>query len=96
MPINEWNKPNYWLSVMILTGNVRPLDVMEILEDDNIETRPVWKPMHLQPFFCGFDYIGDKTSEYLFENGVCLPSDTKMTDDDLDRITKIIRSLWKK
>ncbi len=95
MPINEWNKPNYWLSVMTLTGKIRPLQVIEALENENIESRPVWKPMHMQPFFAKYDYIGGKTSEILFENGVCLPSDTKMTDSDLERITKVIRSLWK-
>jgi dTDP-4-amino-4,6-dideoxygalactose transaminase len=95
MPVNDWNKPNFWLSVLTLSGEVRPLQVMEALEADNIESRPVWKPMHMQPFFAKYDYIGGRISEYLFENGVCLPSDTKMTDDDLERITKVIRSLWK-
>lgn len=95
MPVNDWNEPNFWLSVLTLSGEVRPLQVMEALEADNIESRPVWKPMHMQPFFAKYDYIGGRTSEYLFENGICLPSDTKMTDDDLERITKVIRSLWK-
>lgn len=95
MPINDWNEPNYWLSVMTLKGSVRPLDVMEALEAENIESRPVWKPMHMQPFFAKYDYIGGEVSEKLFENGVCLPSDTKMTDEDLERICGIIKSLWK-
>ena len=94
MPINGWNEPNYWLSVMTLSKKVRPLDVIEALEADNIESRPVWKPMHLQPFFAEYDYIGGDVSEKLFENGVCLPSDTKMTDGDLDRICGIIKGLW--
>lgn len=95
MPINDWNEPNYWLSVMTLSGSVRPLDVMEALEKENIESRPVWKPMHMQPFFAEYDYVGGDVSEKLFENGVCLPSDTKMTDEDLERICVIIKSLWK-
>lgn len=95
MPINDWNEPNYWLSVLTLKGKVRPLDVMEVLEQENIESRPVWKPMHMQPFFAEYDYIGGDVSEKLFENGVCLPSDTKMTDEDLERICLIIKSLWK-
>lgn len=95
MPINDWNEPNYWLSVMTLKGKVRPLDVMEALEKENIESRPVWKPMHMQPFFAEYDYVGSEVSEKLFENGVCLPSDTKMTDEDLERICRIIKSLWK-
>ena len=95
MPINDWNEPNYWLSVMTLSGKVRPLDVMEALEKENIESRPVWKPMHMQPFFAEYDYVGGDVSEKLFENGVCLPSDTKMTDENLERICGIIKSLWK-
>jgi dTDP-4-amino-4,6-dideoxygalactose transaminase len=96
MPINDWNEPNYWLSVMTLSSPVRPLDVMEALEKENIESRPVWKPMHMQPFFAEYDYIGGRVSEELFENGVCLPSDTKMTDQDLKRICSIIKGLWSK
>lgn len=95
MPINDWNEPNYWLSVMTLNGKVKPLDVMEALEKENIESRPVWKPMHMQPFFAEYDYVGTDVSEKLFENGVCLPSDTKMTDADLERICSIIKELWK-
>ena len=96
MPINDWNEPNYWLSVMTLKSSIRPLDVMETLEKENIESRPVWKPMHMQPFFAEYDYIGGDVSKNLFENGVCLPSDTKMTDEDLKRICGIIKRLWSK
>lgn len=95
MPVNEWNEPNFWLSCIKLTGKVRPLDVIEALEKENIESRPLWKPMHLQPFYANCDYIGQGFSETLFENGLCLPSDTKMTDDDLARVVKTIRRLWK-
>ena len=94
MPINDWNEPNYWLSVIILKGKIRPLDIMDALEQENIESRPVWKPMHMQPFFKEFDYIGGNVSEKLFENGVCLPSDTKMTDINLAKICEIIKGLW--
>lgn len=94
MPSNEWNEPNYWLSTIILSGKVRPIDVIEALEKENIESRPIWKPMHMQPYFKEYDYIGSDVSEKLFENGVCLPSDTKMTEEDLERICKIIKELW--
>jgi dTDP-4-amino-4,6-dideoxygalactose transaminase len=94
MPINEWNEPNCWLSCITLNGQVRPLDIMEALEKENIESRPIWKPMHLQPFFEEYDYIGRDVSEKLFENGLCLPSDTKMTDEDLNRVCEIIKNLW--
>jgi len=94
MPINTWNEPNYWLSCLTLSGNVKPLDIIEALEKNNIESRPIWKPMHMQPFFADYDYIGADVSEKLFENGVCLPSDTKMTDDDLHRVVNVIKKLW--
>jgi dTDP-4-amino-4,6-dideoxygalactose transaminase len=94
MPINDWNKPNYWLSCIKLSGRIRPLDIMEALDKQNIESRPIWKPMHLQPFYEKYDYIGGDVSEKLFENGVCLPSDTKMTDEDLGRVCDIIKGLW--
>ncbi|PEU59994.1 aminotransferase DegT [Priestia megaterium] len=94
MPSNEWDEPNYWLSSMTLNGQIRPLDVMEALEKENIESRPVWKPMHMQPFFEKYDYVGNGTAEKLFENGVCLPSDTKMTSGDLERVVSIIKKLW--
>lgn len=94
MPINEWNEPNYWLSCMTLSGKVKPIDVMEELQKDNIESRPIWKPMHMQPFFEKHYYVGGNVSEKLFENGICLPSDTKMTGEDLERIVKIIKGLW--
>lgn len=94
MPSNEWNEPNYWLSSMTLSGKVRPLDIMEALEKENIESRPIWKPMHMQPFFKKYDFVGTDVSEKLFENGVCLPSDTKTTDEDLGRVVGIIKKLW--
>ena len=94
MPINDWNAPNYWLSVILLNGKVKPLDIMVALEKDNIESRPVWKPMHLQPFYKKYDYIGANVGEKLFESGVCLPSDTKMTDEDLKRVCGLIKGLW--
>ncbi|MDI4650318.1 DegT/DnrJ/EryC1/StrS family aminotransferase [Cohnella hashimotonis] len=94
MPSNEWNEPNYWLSTTVLTGKVRPIDIIEVLERENIESRPVWKPMHMQPYFEQYDYIGTDVAEQLFENGVCLPSDTKMTDENLNRVTALIKGLW--
>lgn len=96
MPENEWDNSNYWLSCATLTGSIRPLDVMQALEQENIESRPVWKPMHMQPFFEKYDYIGSDVSESLFLNGLCLPSDTKLTDAGLNKVVKIIKRLWSK
>lgn len=94
MPSNEWNKPNYWLSSMTLNGKIRPIDVMEALEKGKIESRPVWKPMHIQPFFKKYEFVGTDVSVKLFENGICLPSDTKMTKNDLKKVVNIIKKLW--
>lgn len=98
-PIPEHSKPNHWLSVITLKENskVKPIDVMEVLEKENIESRPVWKPMHMQPVFKDYDFIkveGDAVSTELFERGVCLPSDTNMTKEDQDRVINIIKKLW--
>jgi len=94
MPINEWNEPNYWLSCITLNGYIKAIDIMEALENENIDSRPIWKPMHMQPVFKGYDYIGKGVSEKIFKNGVCLPSDTKMTDEDLHRVCDVIKALW--
>ncbi|SOB93597.1 dTDP-4-amino-4,6-dideoxygalactose transaminase [Ureibacillus xyleni] len=94
MPVNEWNEPNFWLSCVTLKGKVRPIHLIEALEKENIESRPVWKPMHLQPYYQNCDYIGIGAAEGLFYNGVCLPSDTKMTNEQLNRVVNTIKKLW--
>ncbi|MFC7685281.1 DegT/DnrJ/EryC1/StrS family aminotransferase [Ureibacillus sp. GCM10028918] len=96
MPINQWNEPNYWLSCITLKENIKPLDMIDALEKENIESRHLWKPMHLQPYFEKFDFVGTIAAQKLFETGVCLPSDTKMTDRDLERVVETIKKLWKK
>jgi dTDP-4-amino-4,6-dideoxygalactose transaminase len=95
MPVNDWNIPNFWLTSIVLKGNIRPIDVIEALEKENIESRPIWKPMHIQPFFEQYDYVGDNVGEYIFCNGLCLPSDTKIKDEQLDEIIRLIKGLWK-
>lgn len=90
MPDNDWNEPNYWLSVILL-DNFSANMLIEELDKDNIEARPVWKPMHMQPVFEHYDFIGENVAESLFDKGVCLPSDTKMTDDDLRRVVSTIK-----
>ena len=99
-PIPENTKPNHWLSVITLKENskVKPLDIMETLDKENRESRPVWKPMHMQPVFEKYDFIkvADKPiSEDLFERGVCLPSDTKMTKEEQEVVINTIKKLFK-
>lgn len=90
MPHNQWNDPNFWLSVITLE-TMDPYKIIDALQAENIESRPIWKPMHLQPIFEKFVCFGGSCSERLFSQGVCLPSDTKMVTEDLDRITSIIK-----
>ena len=95
MPMNVWNKPNCWFTCITLKGNIKPIDIIEALEKENIESRPIWKPMHMQPFFEQYGYVGDKrVSEKIFKTGLCLPSDSKLTDEDLERVCLIIKGLW--
>jgi len=98
-PVLENSKPNYWLSAMQIDekSKVSPLDIIEALEKENIEARPVWKPMHMQPVFGKYDFIkvaDEDVSKKLFERGVCLPSDTKMTDEEQIRVINIIKELF--
>ncbi|MGF2167083.1 DegT/DnrJ/EryC1/StrS family aminotransferase [Enterococcus casseliflavus] len=91
MPVNKWNKPNFWLSAITLKS-LSSNKLIDYLERQNIESRPVWKPMHLQPFFQKYDFIGDNVASELFSRGICLPSDTKMTQEDLSRVVKEIKN----
>ena len=94
MPINKWNNPNCWLTSIILKGEIRPIEIIEALEKENIESRHVWKPMHIQPFFEKYDYLGSDVGEHLYLKGLCLPSDTKIKYEQLDEIINIIKGLW--
>ena len=98
-PVPENTKPNHWLSVITIKedSKVTPLQIIEALEKENIESRPVWKPMHLQPVFekCDYIQVAEKSvSEDLFTRGVCLPSDTKMTKKEQEKVIKIIKGLY--
>lgn len=98
-PVPIDTKPNYWLSTMLLKegSKVPPLNVMEALDKENIESRPIWKPMHMQPVFEKYDFIKveDKpVSEDIFARGVCLPSDTKMTKEEQQEVIRIIKELF--
>jgi len=64
------------------------------LDAENIESRPLWKPMHLQPVFEGTPFFGDGTSEKLFENGLCLPSGSNLDEEDFDRIFEVLQKLF--
>lgn len=88
---------NHWLSAIIIdpeiTGKDRESLRLAFLED-NIESRPLWKPMHLQPVFETSPYYGGNVSEKLFDNGLCLPSGSNLSDDDGERITKVVHAYF--
>lgn len=101
-PYNEDDsEPNFWLSCITIDKRcaVTPLDIMLALENENIESRPIWKPMHLQPVFQEYDYFchyenGESVSEDIFDRGLCLPSDIKNTAEDMDLIVGILKKLF--
>ena len=99
-PYLEESVPSYWLSALIIDkeqidkGN-DPEKLRLTLEEYNVESRRVWKPMHLQPFFEKYDYISleESVSEDLFNRGLCLPSDIKMTEEDQLTIIEMIKEV---
>ena len=99
-PYMQNSKPNFWLSAIILDkdSKVTPLQIIEALEKENIESRPIWKPMQLQPVFADCDFItlneSGSVSEDIFSRGVCLPSDTKMTREEQAKVIEIINGLF--
>jgi len=93
MPEASYGKSNRWLTVILINPEKFGVDhetVRLALESENIESRPVWKPMHLQPVFKGYEFIGGMVAEALFSRGLCLPSGTTMTGEDLNRVIKVI------
>jgi len=102
------SNPNFWLSCVTVDGDSCPAVIMEALAKENIESRPIWKPMHLQPVFAGYDYVcahsrreiagqarnDVSVSEDIFARGLCLPSDIKMTNEDLARVIAAVRGAF--
>jgi dTDP-4-amino-4,6-dideoxygalactose transaminase len=84
---------NHWLSAIVIdpakTNGKTATDLRLALEADNIESRPLWKPMHLQPVFADFPYYGGNVAEQLFENGLCLPSGSNVSESDKERIKRV-------
>lgn len=95
-PYLPYTEPNFWLSCMLIDGGckVSPMTVLEKLNEANVESRPIWKPMHMQPVFKDRDHIcvGEKSvGEDIFARGLCLPSDIKMTEEEQGYIIEQIR-----
>jgi len=90
---------NHWLSAILIdpkvTGKTREDLRLAFLEDD-IESRPLWKPMHMQPIFADAPYYGGKVAEELFKNGLCLPSGSNLTDAERERIAAKVKEVFGK
>jgi pyridoxal phosphate-dependent aminotransferase EpsN len=98
MPELEGTVSNRWLTALTINQEklgVRPMDIINELARENIEARPVWKPLHLQPLFRGTKYYGHDSglsvSESLFANGLCLPSGSNMTVEEQARVIKTVK-----
>lgn len=104
-PLNPDGMANNWLSCITLSDHcikkgITPKTIMDLLADNNIESRPIWKPMNMQPVYRDNDFIqvesknGISIGEDIFNRGICLPSDIKNSDNDMERITGLIRELF--
>jgi dTDP-4-amino-4,6-dideoxygalactose transaminase len=91
---------NYWLSAITIdttkTNGITRETLRLAFEAENIESRPLWKPMHLQPIFSNYPYYGSNVAENLFDNGLCLPSGSNLMDNDRERIGAVIVSVFKR
>ena len=86
---------NHWLSAILLQSYEQREALRFAFDAENIETRPLWKPMHLQPVFENAPYYGSSISENLFDKGLCLPSGSNLKEDELSRIEKVIKDFFK-
>lgn len=94
-PSDDFNS-NHWLTCIVVNEAEAGFSRETLrlrMDAANIETRPLWKPMHLQPVFADAPFYGDGTSELLFDSGLCLPSGAGLTDDDVDRVVDVLKSL---
>lgn len=103
--VTVFNEPNsdyfsnHWLSCIVLDSSIlnkNSTDLRLALEAENIESRPLWKPMHLQPIFEKYPYNGGTVSEYLFNNGICLPSGSNLSDTERIRIIEVFNRFFDK
>ena len=100
-PYLDCSSPNFWLSCFTINteamDKVNPEKVRLALEAENIESRPIWKPMHMQPVFAKNDFVSVNSEDVgadIFQRGLCLPSDIKMTEEQQERVINIIKGLF--
>jgi len=91
---------NYWLTCILInpeeTGGIDREQVRLILQKNDIDSRPLWKPMHMQPVHSDAKFFGEGICEKLFEQGLCLPSGSNLTDEDFERIFSVLNTIFKK
>ncbi len=89
---------NRWLNCILIdpseNNGLNKETIRLTLKSENIESRPLWKPMHIQPVFEDYPFFGDGTSEYLFQNGLCLPSGSNLTNEDFERIFSVLDKIF--
>ena len=96
-PEASWGQSTRWLTCLTIDPQIAGVTREQVrlaLEAENIEARPVWKPMHLQPVFAGAEMHGGKVCELLFEHGLCLPSGAGMNEADRNRVIQAIKKLF--
>ena len=84
---------NRWLTTILLPEGHKPESIRQALEEENIETHALWKPLHLQPLFANSLYFGNRLSEQLFNRGLCLPSSSSLQEEELDKVVKNLKKL---
>ena len=94
MPEIGGSRGNCWLTTLTF-DKTDPKKIIDALEQSNIESRPLWKPMHLQPLFSDALVVEDGTSQNLFDRGICLPSGTSMNDSDIDKVCETVKKVVK-
>ncbi len=97
MPVNDPESVNYWLTCLTVDPTVSGTSrdqIIRILEAADIEARPLWKPLHLQPVFKDHTFIGGKCAETLFAEGLCLPSGSSMQPEERSRVIEVVRSCF--
>ena len=95
-PEANWGRHTRWLTCMLVDPKHFGADreaIRVALEKHNIESRPLWKPMHLQPIFAGFETVGGAVSEDVFQRGLCLPSGSSLNCEDRQRVIDVVKSV---
>jgi pyridoxal phosphate-dependent aminotransferase EpsN len=98
-PEAPWGTHTRWLTVMLMDPDVHdllPQQIVQALEQDNIEARPVWRPMHTQPLFAGAPVVGGRVAESLFASGICLPSSSSLSAEEQNRVVQAVRRCFER